>query len=524
MPNNTFTNPVIIRTNPTIGRRSQFTPYLEQLERPPRAADFIVTSRENPTVDETAKSDSQFTVYSEDAAIWKASAAKSTNISATSAAKAGVGVAVNIAGAVTGIPQVVQVGDSLLGQSTQTLSSTYSTLDYNQLKPVPGVKYADFRSRRILTNSQQNSGGLTKIRLDGASAALRGSVKAGIYAAATANPLGGAYAVFNLDGVGNSGYGWGDHDNPYALRLDFTARSHVATKWDYDSEQWIPTKNPLEFITPFRGDRVNVIDFGTRNLSTAYKWRPTAKKDNEKNNKLLDKLGLTQDFIKFFFTGPKLFNGAENFPDIEDDVMVFRAIIGSLSDSFSPNWTSVPMIGRADPNYHYTGVTRELSLDFTVYATDRDELKPIWRKLNALAGYTAPKYSANDITLGAPWMRITIGDIYRQQPVILTSLSYTLVDADTTWEINIEDDPAMMQVPHKVSVSCGFNMISDFLPQRNGRFFSLAKQYTANTGSSVAVPITGNDNWLSDFEGNEAGQKRPKTFRARQQDEPQTQS
>jgi len=95
---------------------------------------------------------------------------------------------------------------------------------------------------------------------------------------------------------------------------------------------------------------------------------------------------------------------------------------------------------------------------------------------------------------------------------------------NTTWEINLEDDPAMMQVPHKVSVSCGFNMISDFLPQRNGRFFSLAKQYTANTGSSVAVPITGNDNWLSDFEGNEAGIARPKTFRARQQDEPQTQS
>ena len=93
-------------------------------------------------------------------------------------------------------------------------------------------------------------------------------------------------------------------------------------------------------------------------------------------------------------------------------------------------------------------------------------------------------------------MRITVGDLFRQQPVVLTSLSYTLVDGDTTWEINIEDDPEMMQVPHKVSVSCQFTYIGNELPQHGGRFYSLAKQF--DSGSA----IRGNDNWLSDFKDN----------------------
>ena len=478
------------RTNPTVGNNSQF---------------IAISNVANSVAQTTAGNESKFKPKFPDVINWNASTALSTNISATSAGILGAGAVINIGASLSGIPQVAEIGDSLLG--TTMLSSTYSTLDYDQLKPIPGVKYADFRARRVLKNSQQNSGGVLKIRLDGTSAATRGSVKAGLYAAASANPLGGAYAAFGLNGAGESGYGWGDHGNPYALRNDFTTRSHVATKWiSADSSsaagKWVATSSPLEKITPFRGDRVSVIDFGKRSLSTAYKWMPNTERETNKSNKILDKLGLTQDFIKFFFTAPTMHANS----NIEDDIVVFRAIINSLSDSFAPNWTPVNMIGRADPNYHYTGVTRDLNLDFTVYATDRDELKPIWRKLNALAGFTAPKYNATDITLGAPWMRVTIGDVFYQQPMILTSLSYTLHDSETTWEINIEDDPDMMQVPHKVSVSCAFNVITDFLPQYGGRFYSLAKQF-----DGTGAPKTGNDNWLSDFEGNVQGDFKPKT-------------
>jgi len=176
---------------------------------------------------------------------------------------------------------------------------------------------------------------------------------------------------------------------------------------------------------------------------------------------------------------------------------VFRATINSLSDSFNADWQGFTLIGRGDQNYQYGGFSRDISLDFTVYATDRDEVKPIWRKLNALAGYTAPEYTKENIALIGPWMRITIGDLLNQQPIILKSVGYTLAAGDTPWEINIEKDPQMMQTPHKIDVNLTMTPITDWLPQKGGRFYSLAKRHDA-----TGLPIPGNDNWLSDTNTN----------------------
>ena len=173
--------------------------------------------------------------------------------------------------------------------------------------------------------------------------------------------------------------------------------------------------------------------------------------------------------------------------------MAFRAIITNFDDSFTADWSAVNMVGRADPNYHYGSFSRGGSLTFDVYVTDRDELKPIYRKLNALASYTAPIYDGNSIAMIGPWMRLTVGDIHNQQPIVMTSVTYTY-GMDTPWEINIEQDPTNMQTPLRVSVSCQFNIIGNDIPQNNGRILSLAKKYNAS-GSAIA----GDDNWLSDF-------------------------
>ena len=447
-----------------------------------------------------------------------------TNITPNTALNQAVGTGISIGASFTGVPQIAQVGNSFLDQADGVKPAAYVTLPFNRLKRFPGVKAADFRSRfsfpgnnfrqqksaddanksaaddlgqseNYFNTPNQTVAYLTKRRLDGTSALTHGSWKAGAYLAASISPA-GAYSVFNLDGMGLTGYGWGDHDNPYAYRADFTQTSHVATKWSSTAKEFLATKNPLSLATPFRGDKVSVIDFKSRPIRFAYDWKPKFFKENNWLNEQLNKLGVTQDFIKFYFTGPKLFNGNENWKTETDDIIVFRAAITNLDDSFTANWSPINMIGRADPNYHYTGFGRDLSISFDIYATDRDEVKPIYRKLNAMAGYTAPTYDPNSYIMQAPWMRLTIGDLFVQQPAVLTSLSYTYA-VDAPWEINIEDDPHMMQVPLKIGVSCQFNLIMDYLPQTNGRFFSLAKQY-----DKEGRPQQGNDNWLSDFEGN----------------------
>jgi len=457
---------------------------------------------------------------------WQPSQFIHTNVSVKTPISNVLGFAALSAGSLTGIPQIGQIGVSLIEGFENSLSSTYSTLPLDKLtnKLFPDtnitspVLYPDFRSR--LNISQDSSVGIgnqalayaQSIRLDGFSAALRGSIKAGIYAAAAATPV-GPYSIFNLDSLSTAGYGWGEHDNPYAVRKDFTMRSHVAKRWipginanfsnplaDAGAEElrgrFARTLNPLELATPFRGDKVNVIDFGKRTLKDAYLWNPDRLLSAESILGVnLNPLGITQDFIKFYMTGPKLQAG--NLLD-KDDIIVFRAVLTGLDDSFTANWSPVQMIGRADPNYMYTGYGRDLSVSFTVYATDRDEMQPIYRKLNALAGYTAPTYNPESIAMEGPWMRLTIGDLLVQQPVVLSSLSYTYEVGDAPWEINIENDPNMMQVPFKVSVQMQFNVISDYLPQKGGRFYTLAKRFAGDG----AQPLAGNDNWLSDAAGN----------------------
>jgi hypothetical protein len=474
---------------------------------PPIIIDFAPAGANINNPAATYFGDEQLTYTASQAVNWRAPQSSSTNINLAGSAAKLLNYAGLWMGSVTGIPQISQVAQASANDIENSLSATYSTLDLGQLRRIPGVAYADFRSRY---NTDSVGSAILPRRLDGTSAGLRGSGIAIAYAAATLTPA-GAYSIINL----NTKYGWGFHDAPGAIRSDFTARSHVAKQWlpgetivnntkyedginfkpstsTYVSGKWIRTKNKLEKATPFRGDRVSVIDFSQRTISHAYEWNPVfGDPQGPIIGKLLNKAGITQDFIKFYMTGPKLVNGDAL---ATDDIIVFRATLGSLSDSFQGNWTPITMIGRADPNYQYTGFNRDVSLDFTVYATDRDELQPIWRKLNALAGYTAPTYLPDSIAMQAPWMRLTVGDLFVQQPVLLTTLDYTLHDADTSWEINIENDPTMMEVPFKVTVRCSFTMISDHLPQKGGRFYTLAKQFASGSGT----PIRGNNNWLSD--------------------------
>lgn len=535
--NNTmqFTAPFNILPDPTFKNETAAANAKRQFHRPfkPTAASNPVGVSPvdnpkpflfNPSLERSDLLDANPATFS--ARNWTPGTAPYTNVSLKTTANNVFGFA-SIAGAsILGIPQIGQVGEALLDD--KSLSGTYTTLPFDKLttKLFPGtniqtpVLYPDFRSRMNIDNDANVGGGkaalayLTSRRLDGTSALIRGSVKAGIYAAAAVSPI-GPYSIFNLDGAGKTGYGWGQHDNQYAIRKDFTMRSHVAKRWvpgvsqtveflDNDiftskkttiaSGKFVPTLNPAELATPFRGDRVSVIDFGERKLSDAYLWKPSLfNKDIFGLD--LNKLGLTQDFIKFYFTGPKLQAG--NMLD-KDDIIVFRATLTNLADSFDANWTPVNMIGRADPNYIYTGFTRDLSVSFDIYATDRDEMQPIYRKLNALAGYTAPTYDPETIAMEGPWMRITIGDLFNQTPVVLNSVSYDYDVSGAPWEINIENDPNMMQVPFKVSVTLSMNVVSDYLPQKGGRFYTLAKRFAALSGT----PLSGNDNWLSDAKGN----------------------
>ena len=495
--------------NPTTGNQSQFSKpfnilpdiiYLNPLQTVVNAEQLAQNNDINQW-DQSSQAD--FTSeQNKEYANWTPNTPSNTNATVSQGLIRLQALGTGIVSSFAGIPILTQVAGALAANTSDSLSGTYRTVPLNGLSNknlLAAVKYPDFRSSIALDikNSFNNFGEvvtqlgtLVDRNINGASAILRGSSRSAIYSAAAASPA-GAYSIFNRETL----YGTGDHDFKFSIRADFTLRSHIAKQWNSINAPaiglkpgWIPTTNPIEIATPFTGDKVNVIDYSKRKLSKAYKWQ---RIDTTFGANIPGVGASTTDFIKFYFTGPMLHNNS----DAEDEIIVFRSHITSLSDTFNPTWTPVNMIGRADPNYIYQNYSRDISMNFTVYATSRDEVQPIWRKLNALAGFTAPEY-IDSIAMKGPWMRITIGDLFVQQPVVLNSLSYTY-DMDAPWEINIEADPTMMQVPLKIDVQCGFNVITDYIPQKTGRFYTLAKQFSAD-----AEPIRGSDNWLSDFKDN----------------------
>ena len=390
-----------------------------------------------------------------------------------------------------------QAGSALIGALPVAVdipaiepTNPYFTLPFSGLfKPI-GPKYQDFRARL--------RGGGIPFNANGTSASTRlgtgfnpTAVK---YAAENLTPW-GVYPTFNLETY----YGFGNQGSTVKSiqHSDFTARSQVATVTDGKTgKSVIKTTNPIERATEFRGDKVNVIDFGKRSKQQIYQWMPTNNITagitsilGAAAEHLPGLTGVTNDFIKFYFTGPKM-----NAHGGEDDVLVFRAILTNLHDSFAANWKEHKMIGRADPNFTYGGFGRDLSVDFTVYATDRDEMKPMYRKLNYLASYLAPEYSDHSIAMVAPWLRITIGDLFVHQPAIITSMYYTFVDTDTSWETNITNDVFKMQAPFKVDVNIQFHLITDYLPQKGGRMYTLAKEF-----DSEGQPLRNSkSDWLPD--------------------------
>jgi len=103
---------------------------------------------------------------------------------------------------------------------------------------------------------------------------------------------------------------------------------------------------------------------------------------------------------------------------------------------------------------------------------------PIWRKLNYLATYTMPDYVGSDAEqkMSGPFMRLTLGDLYKNAPGFIESLSYTVPD-DSTWDIaddyDVFDNPEAKQLPTVIEVSVTYKMISNYLPRKLGAAYDL---------------------------------------------------
>jgi hypothetical protein len=146
----------------------------------------------------------------------------------------------------------------------------------------------------------------------------------------------------------------------------------------------------------------------------------------------------------------------------------FRAFLDSMDDQYNAEWNGFKYMGRGENFYRYNGFTRTVNLGWTVAAQSKEELIPMYQKLNFLASSLTPDYSANGYMRGNLAV-LTVGGYLFEQPGIINSINYS-VPTESPWEIGINDvggfDNSVKELPHIIKVTgFSFTPIHTFVPK-----------------------------------------------------------
>ena len=250
----------------------------------------------------------------------------------------------------------------------------------------------------------------------------------------------------------------------------------------------------IDFRQTTQGSKVKSLDYSNQNIETRVNLgNPGKKADRSDYSKglgqALDKLNamelyqngvgnaigdsIDNDLVKFRIgvidnDNPKL-----------KTYMHFRAFLDSMSDTYTPTWDTTQYIGRGEKFYRYNGFDRTISLGWTVVAQSKQELIPMYKKLNYLASSLAPDYSDSGYMRGN-LVTLTLGGWFYEQPGIITGMTLD-VPQEATWEIGIptstgtdlaadgspvKTDPSVKELPHMVKVTgFQFTPIHEFAPR-----------------------------------------------------------
>jgi hypothetical protein len=211
-------------------------------------------------------------------------------------------------------------------------------------------------------------------------------------------------------------------------------------------EKGLPHGKPIDYTIRVASDALNMLMPTIQNKIDIDPWEELGYKDSIK-------LG---------------FECLSNDDTKKSTALLFRAL---LSNGFTDNNTAVltpfRYMGRGEEFFTYQGFTRDIQFSFKIAALSRNELKPLYNKLNYLISQVYPDYAGNSGIMRAPIVRVTLGDYLYRVPGFLQSVNVT-VDNSTSWEINLEESKDVVQeLPHVLEVAISFKPIHDILPERS---------------------------------------------------------
>ena len=178
----------------------------------------------------------------------------------------------------------------------------------------------------------------------------------------------------------------------------------------------------------------------------------------------------------------------------ESNFIQFRAYIDDFSDAYSADWGDVQYVGRGDKFYNYKGFNRSISMGWTVHASSKGELIPMYKKLNYLASGLAPDYSAGGFMKGN-LARLSVGGYVYNQLGIIKSITYT-IPQESPWEIGVnidangKFDSEVKELPHMIKVT-GFEFVPiqyDVARKGKTKFIQLLAKNGTNWSSGMQMP------------------------------------
>ena len=177
----------------------------------------------------------------------------------------------------------------------------------------------------------------------------------------------------------------------------------------------------------------------------------------------------------------------------------FRAFIDSMSDSFTSDWEAQKFMGRGENFYKYSGFDRSISLSWTVAAQSKQELIPMYQKLNYLASVCAPDYSDAGYMRGN-LISLTVGGWCYEQVGIMKGITLE-VPTESPWEIGISDtlvktednedgslnDASVKELPMIVKVTgFQFTPIHNFVPKIQSNLYGGNEDPKKNTTGFIS--------------------------------------
>jgi hypothetical protein len=235
------------------------------------------------------------------------------------------------------------------------------------------------------------------------------------------------------------------------------------------------------------GLRVNLGNPGATNVDRS-DYQKGAKIIGQNQSLPLDKVNALQIYKSFNNSGPTgnpikndfvkfRFGVVDNKDPNSQNYIHFRAIIDSFSDNYSAEWSAQKYMGRAESFYRYTGMGRSINISWTVAAQSRNELIPMYQKLNYLASTLSPDYTEQGYMAGNI-VNMTIGGWCFEQPGFITAMTLN-VPQNSPWEIglplgdastatgqSIEGDASVKEMPMMVKVTgFTFTPIHNFVPK-----------------------------------------------------------